>query len=219
MRPLTRILTAVLMILGAGFGSAADAAELKEGQDFRVIRPPLMADKNRIEVTEFFWYGCPHCFDFEPVLADWVRKLPADVVFRRVPTIFPNNKWAPGARIYYTLEAMNLLGKFHSEVFNAIHVERLRLEDEKALFEWVAKKGIDAKQFSEAWSSFGVQSQLQQARRTTMAAGVTGVPSVMVHGRYLALTPGNYGEMLANIESLIGQVRVDAGKSVEAGKK
>lgn len=212
MRALTGILAAFLVFLGAGLAPVVDAAELKEGQDFRVIRPPLMADKNRIEVTEFFWYGCPHCFDFEPVLADWVKKLPADVVFRRMPTIFPNNKWAPGARIYYTLEAMNLLDKFHSDVFNAIHVERQRLEDEKVLFEWVAKKGIDARQFSEAWSSFGVQSQLQQARRTTLAAGVTGVPSVMVHGRFLALTPGNYGEMLANIESLIAQVRVDAGK-------
>ena len=212
MRALIRILAAVLVMLGAGLASAAGAADLKEGQDFRVIRPPLMADRERIEVVEFFWYGCPHCFDFEPVLADWVKKLPADVVVRRSPAIFPNNKWTPGARIYYTLEAMNLLDKFHSEVFNAIHKERLRLEDEKVLFEWVAKKGIDTRQFTEAWSSFGVQSQLQQARRTTLAAGVTGVPSVMVHGRYLALTPGNYGEMLANIESLIAQVRVDAGK-------
>jgi thiol:disulfide interchange protein DsbA len=209
---LIRILAAVLVMLGSGLASVAGAADLKEGQDFRVIRPPLMADRERIEVVEFFWYGCPHCFDFEPVLADWVKKLPADVVVRRSPAIFPNNKWTPGARIYYTLEAMNLLDKFHSEVFNAIHKERLRLEDEKVLFEWVAKKGIDTKQFTETWSSFGVQSQLQQARRTTLAAGVTGVPSVMVHGRYLALTPGNYGEMLANIESLIAQVRVDAGK-------
>jgi protein dithiol oxidoreductase (disulfide-forming) len=212
MRALIRILAAVLVMLGAGLASVAGAADLKEGQDFRVIRPPLMADRERIEVVEFFWYGCPHCFDFEPVLADWVKKLPADVVVRRSPAIFPNNRWTPGARIYYTLEAMNLLDKFHSEVFNAIHKERLRLEDEKVLFEWVAKKGIDTKQFTETWSSFGVQSQLQQARRTTLAAGVTGVPSVMVHGRYLALTPGNYGEMLANIEHLIAQVRVDAGK-------
>jgi len=212
MRALSRILAVVLAMLCTGLAPLAGAADLKEGQDFRVIRPPLIADKSRIEVTEFFWYGCPHCFDFEPVLADWVSKLPADVVFRRVPTIFPNNKWVPGARIYYTLEAMNLLDKFHSEVFNAIHKERQRLEDENVLFEWVAKKGIDTRQFTETWASFGVQSQLQQARRTTLAAGVTGVPSVMVHGRYLALTPGNYGEMLANIESLIAQVRVDAGK-------
>jgi protein dithiol oxidoreductase (disulfide-forming) len=192
--------------------SGAGAADLKEGQDFRVIRPPLMSDGNRVEVTEFFWYGCPHCFDFEPVLSDWVKKLPTDVVFRRVAVIFPNDKWAPGAQLYYTLEAMNLLDKLHTEAFRAIHVERLRLDDEKVLFEWVARKGVDTKQFGETWSSFGVQSRMQQARRTVVAAGVTGVPSVMVHGRYLALTPGNYGELIANIEKLIAQVRLDAGK-------
>jgi len=210
MEALRRILAVVLLLSGLGVAPGAVAAELKEGQDFRVIRPPLIADRNRVEVTEFFWYGCPHCFDFEPILADWVRKLPPDVVFRRVPAIFPNNKWTPGARLYYTLEAMNLLEKFHAEVFNAIHVERLRLDEEKVLLDWVAKKGIDTRQFGETWASFGVQSQVQQARRTTLAAGVTGVPSVMVHGRYLALTPGNYGELLANIEQLIAQVRIDA---------
>jgi thiol:disulfide interchange protein DsbA len=190
----------------------AGGAELTEGQDFRVIRPPLMSDSNRVEVTEFFWYGCPHCFDFEPALSAWVKKLPPDVVFRRVAVIFPNNKWAPGARLYYTLEAMNLLDKLHSEVFQAIHVERLRLDDEKVLLEWVSRRGVDTKQFGETWSSFGVQSQMQQARRTVMAAGVTGVPSVMVHGRYLALTPGDHGQFIANIEKLIAQVRIDAGK-------
>ena len=220
MRTLVRILTAILVILGSGLAPAADAAGLKEGQDFRVIRPPLMADRNRIEVTEFFWYGCPHCFDFEPALAAWVRKLPPDVVFRRVPALFPNDKWVTGARLYYTLEALNLLDKFHTEALNAIHVERQRLDDEKILFEWVAKKGIEPRTFGETWSSFGVLSQVQQARRTTLAAGVTGVPSVMVHGRYLALTPGNHDEMLANIDSLIARVRVDAGMSLEAaGKK
>ena len=212
MRGLTRILVAVLATLSACFALGANAAELQAGRDFRVISPPLMGERNKIEVTEFFWYGCPHCFDFEPVLADWVKKLPADVSFRRVPVIFPNNKWALGARLYYTLEAMHLLEKFHSDVFNAIHGERLRLDDEKVLFEWVARKGIDAKQFSETWSSFGVQSHMQQARGTVVAAGVTGVPAVMVQGRYLALTPGNYGELLANIDALVARVRAEAGK-------
>ncbi|MCE9568454.1 MAG: thiol:disulfide interchange protein DsbA/DsbL [Rhodocyclales bacterium] len=212
MRGLTRILVAVLATLSTCFALGANAAELQAGRDFRVISPPLMGERNKIEVTEFFWYGCPHCFDFEPVLADWVKKLPADVSFRRVPVIFPNNKWALGARLYYTLEAMNLLEKFHSDVFNAIHGERLRLDDEKVLFEWVARKGIDAKQFSETWSSFGVQSHMQQARGTVVAAGVTGVPAVMVQGRYLALTPGNYGELLANIDALVARVRAEAGK-------
>ena len=212
MKAWRQVLAALVATLGVCVTLGAGAAELKEGVDFRVINPPLAADKNRIEITEFFWYGCPHCFDFEPVLATWVKKLPADVSFRRVPTISSNNKWLPGTKLYYTLEAMDVLDKMHSEVFNAIHVERLRLEDEKILFEWVAKKGLDAKKFSEAWSSSGVQGRVQQARELTQAAGLTGVPGVMVQGRYLALTPGDYDQFLANIDQLIARVRADVSR-------
>lgn len=200
----------LLALLGLCLALPVAAADLKEGTDFRVIRPPIMADRNRIEVTEFFWYGCPHCFDFEPIVADWVKKLPPDVVFRRVPAVLPNGRWAPGARLYYTLEAMNLLGRLHTEAFNAIHVERKRLDEEKYIVEWVATKGVDPKQFTETWHSFSVQSQMQQARSTVLAAGVTGVPSVMVHGRYLALTGGSWSDFIANVERLVDQVRVDA---------
>lgn len=201
------MLMAVLVLTPA---LPAGAAELKEGRDFRVIRPPIMADRTRIEVTEFFWYGCPHCFDFEPIVAEWVKKLPPDVTFRRVPAVLPNGRWAPGARLYYTLEAMNLLPRLHADAFNAIHVERKRLDDEKLILEWVATKGVDPKQFAETWHSFAVQSQMQQARATVLAAGVTGVPSVMVHGRYLVLTTGSWEDFLANVERLVDQVRVDA---------
>ena len=210
MRAWRCVLAAVVAMSGLCLALGAGAVELKQDRDFRLINPPLAADKNKIEVTEFFWYGCPHCFDFEPVLAAWVRKLPADVTFRRVPAVFPNNKWMPGARLYYTLEAMNLLEKLHSEVFHAIHVERQRLDDEKILLEWVAKKGVDVKKFSEAWSSFGVQSRVQQAREITQAAGLSGVPTVMVHGRYLALTPGNYGDLVANIDRLVEHIRAES---------
>lgn len=201
----------VLAVVGCCLTLAAGAAELQEGQDFRVISPPLAAPSDRIEVTEFFWYGCPHCFDFEPVLAAWVARLPAGVSFRRMPAIPANDKWLPGARLYYTLEAMDLVEKLHGEVFAAIHVDRQRLDDEKTLFEWVAKKGIDSQQFSAAWSSPGVQSRLRQARALGPAAGLSGVPAVMVHGRYLVLTRGSHEELLANIDRLVARVRTETG--------
>jgi len=218
-------LAAVLAMLGCCLALAAGAAELKAGEDFRVINPPLAAPKDRIEVTEFFWYGCPHCFDFEPVLAAWVKKLPANVSFRRVPVVTANNKWVPAAQLYYTLEAMshqgipspagagdiNLVEKLHSDVFNAIHVERRRLDDEKALLEWVATKGVDPKKFSEAWSSSAVQSRIQQARELSRDSGLSGVPAVMVQGRYLALTQGNYQDLLATVDRLVERVRTETG--------
>lgn len=203
---------AVLAVLGLCLAPGAGAAELKEGRDFREINPPLAAERNKIEVTEFFWYGCPHCFDFEPVLMPWVRKLPADVAFRRVPAVFPNNKWTPGARLYYTLEAMNLLDRLHAEAFNAIHLERRHLDNEKVLFEWVATKGVDAARFKETWTSFGVQSRVRQARELTKAAGLSGVPAMVVHGRYQAITPGTYGELIVLLDQLIDGVRAETGR-------
>jgi thiol:disulfide interchange protein DsbA len=201
----------ILAALGVCLSVATAAAELKAGQDYRVINPPLPAPRDKVEVTEFFWYGCPHCFDFEPVLAAWASKLPADVSFRRVPALFPNNKWLPAAQLYYTLEAMNLVDKLHGEVFSAIHVGRQRLDDEKILFEWVAKKGVDAVKFREAWSSPAVQDRLRQARELGPGAGLTGVPAVMVQGRYLALTQGNYEDLLAVIDQLVDRARKESG--------
>jgi protein dithiol oxidoreductase (disulfide-forming) len=190
---------------------AAFAAELKEGQDFRAISPPLAAAKDKVEVTEFFWYGCPHCFDFEPALSAWAKKLPPNVSFRRVPVVTANNKWVSAAQLYYTLEAMGLAEKMHGDVFAAIHVERQRLDDEKVLFEWVAKKGVDAKKFSETWASSGVQDRIQQTRELVRGAGLSGVPAVMVHGRYLALTQGNYDDLLTTVDRLVERVRKEAG--------
>lgn len=189
---------------------AAGAAELKEGQDFRAISPPLTAAKDKVEVTEFFWYGCPHCFDFEPALAAWAGKLPANVSFRRVPVVTANNRWIPAAQLYYTLEAMNLVEKLHGDVFIAIHAHRLRLDNEKVLFEWIAKKGVDMKQFTDAWSSSGVQDRIGQARELARASGLSGVPAVMVQGRYMALTQGNYEDLLATIDRLVERVRIEA---------
>lgn len=211
MKPWRGFLAAVLAATGVFLALAAGAAELKAGRDFRVINPPLAAPKDRIEVTEFFWYGCPHCFDFEPVLAAWARKLPADVTFRRVPTVPSSNKWTTAAQLYYTLEALELLDKLHSDVFNAIHVDHQRLDDEQVVLDWVEKKGVDRKKFSEAWASSGVQARIQQARELSRASGLTGVPAVMVQGRYLALTAGNYEELLGNIEQLIDRARAEAG--------
>ncbi len=202
-RPWSRLLA----LLAASFCLCAGAADLKEGHDFRELNPPLAHDRYKIEVTEFFWYGCPHCFNLESALAPWQRKLQADVGFRRVPAIFPNNKWAPGARIYYTLEAMNLLDRLHGEVFNAIHLERKRLEDDKVMLEWLAGKGVDGKAYLAATSSFGVQSRIRQALELTQRAGLSGVPAIVVDGRYQAITPENYSDLLTLVDRLIERAR------------
>ncbi|MCF8149523.1 MAG: thiol:disulfide interchange protein DsbA/DsbL [Burkholderiaceae bacterium] len=213
MNPWRALLATFLTLACLSLGFAAGAAELKQGKDYLLINPPLTADNTRIEVTEFFWYGCPHCFDFEPALASWLKKLPGDVSFRRVPAIFPNNQWTPGASLYYSLEAMDLLDALHDEVFKAIHVERKRLDNEMVLLEWLSGKGVDAQKFSATRASFGVQSRVQQARRLTLASGMNGVPALMVHGQFLVPTQGPHAELLATVDQLIERVRaVHRGK-------
>jgi thiol:disulfide interchange protein DsbA len=210
-----RIVLAGLALLAAPLFpiAVARAAELQEGRDCRRINPPIGADAGRIEVVEFFWYGCPHCNELEPHIAAWLRKLPADVSFRRVPAVFPNSpKWAPGARTYYALEAMNLLDRLHADVFAAIHVERRRLDDEKVLLEWITGKGVDARDFLAAWSSFGVQSRVRQALEISRRAGLTGVPAIVVDGRYEVRMTENLRDLPGATERLIERARSERGR-------
>lgn len=199
------------------------AAELQPEKDFRVITPPLplvtvtskdganqKTPKATIEVTELFWYGCSHCFDFEPVISEWVKTLPPDVRFRRQPAIFPSNKWVPAARLFFTLEAMNLLDGLHTDIFNVIHLDRARLDDEKTLFAWIATKSIDVIKFKAIWNSAAIQTRVQEAKEISLKSGATGVPGVIVQGRYLAISNGNYGELLQVVDQLIARVRAES---------
>lgn len=202
----------LLVLLLAGFCLSAGAAEPAPGKDFRELSPRLAQDRAGIEVIEFFWYGCPHCFNLEPVIASWTRKLPGDVSFRRVPAVIADGKWTAGARLYYTLEAMNLLEGLHGEVFRAIHIERKRLGDEAQMAAWAATKGVDGKEFLAAWNSFGVQSRLSQARELTRQVRLGGVPAMVVDGRYLAITPEHLPNLPILVDRLIERARAERGR-------
>jgi len=133
------------------------------GTDYQVLesRAPMDASAGKIEVVEFFWYNCPHCNAFEPTLADWVKKLPKDVSFRRVPVAF-NDSFVPQQKLFYTLESLGLLDKLHAKVFAAIHVEKLNLSKGEAIVEWVGKNGVDQAKFLKEYNSFGVVTKAQR---------------------------------------------------------
>lgn len=189
------------------------ADDLVAGKDFRTLNPPLAVDAVAgVEVIEFFWYGCNHCYEFEPVLAAWREKLPLDVSLRRMPALFPNNKWVAETRLFHTLEAMDLGQKLHMEVFKAIHEERKRLNDPEVLAEWLKSKGVDSKKFAETMNSFGVQSRVQQTKELTARAAIGAVPAMIVQGKYLALTSGSYGDLLAVVDRLIQRARNEEAK-------
>ena len=159
-------------------------AQPAPGRDYRVVDPALPTDSgDRIEVLEFFWYGCVHCFNLEPALEAWSAKLGADVALRRVPAVF-NDRWAHDAQIYYALEALGALPKVHQPLFDAIHKSKLETTNRKAFDEFLGKQGVDLKKFEEAFKSFGVQSKMKRAYQTTRAYRVDGTPSLAVHGTY-----------------------------------
>ena len=162
----------------------------------------------KVEIAEFFWYGCIHCYNLEPLLESWVPKLPPDAYFRRIPAVF-NDRWALDAGYFYAFESLGILDKVHRSFFDAIHKDRLKTDNPAALGEWLAKHKIDAKKFDGAVKSFGVQSKLKRAAQLTASSRIDGTPALMVHGRFTISTEqGRSREgLLAGAERLIPLAR------------
>lgn len=208
-------LIGISLLLAAGSASAA----LQAGREYKPLTPPQPVETGaKIEVIEFFWYSCPHCYDLEPTLKKWVARLPKDVEFRRIPAVLADS-WAPNARTFYTLEALGELGRLHGDVFDAIHAGHVRLENEKIQFEWMAKKGIDGKKFSDAWNSFSVQSKTKRAEQLTHAYGIdardVGVPALIVDGKYLTMISmaGGPDQLMKVLDELIAKARSERGSN------
>ena len=164
------------------------------------------------EVVEVFWYRCGHCFEFDPAIEQWSKNLPKDVSFRRVPVMWDESR-VPDAKLYYTLETMNLLETLHAKVFNAIHVEKMMVQNQEKLLDWVATQGVDRKAFADVYNSFSTMTKVNKARELTKGYGVTGVPALVVNGKYLITntTAGGTNEgMLAIADKLVGGSKTSA---------
>ena len=155
-----------------------------EGKQFQRLAQPLTVASAKIEVVEFFWYGCPHCFAFEPVVHAWAKQLPADVSFRRVHVGFRANIKLH-QRLFFALEVMGKEEELLPRVFSAFHVERLSLDDEKSILELAARMGLDMAKFSAAFNSFGVQTKSAQAIKLSEAYRIDGVPALGIGGKFL----------------------------------
>ena len=164
---------------------AAGPAPAQPQFAYSELKPALPVEtQGKIEVIEFFWYGCPHCYNLEPQLESWLKKLPPDVQFRRVPAVF-NARWGHDAAIFYTFEALGVLDKLHRPFFDAIHREGLRTDNPEALAQWLQKNGVDPKKFNETMKSFAVQSKTRRAVQLTTGYGIEGTPAMAVQGRYV----------------------------------
>jgi thiol:disulfide interchange protein DsbA len=185
-------------------------AMFRAGKDYLPLERPTAteAGTGKIELIEFFWYSCPHCNAFEPAFAQWVKTAPKDVVVRRMPVAFRED-FAPQQRLFFTLEAMNLLETLHAKVFAAIHVEKQALNTDAAIADWAAKQGVDKTKFLETYKSFGVASKLKRAVQLQNDYKVEGVPSFGIAGRFYTdgSLAGSMERALKVAESLIAQSR------------
>jgi thiol:disulfide interchange protein DsbA len=211
-----RLFAVVLLFAGISFTAASVArAELVEGRDYTVLPHPQPTHSgNNIEVIEFFWYGCPHCYQLHPHIKAWLKRMPKDVSFRYVPAIFRPN-WIPGAKIFYALEVLGTRDRLHDKVYDAIHLDKIDLNKEDVLFDWVAKQGVDRQKFIDAYNSFSVQNQdVPRSTNMSKSYGLTGVPAVVVDGKYM--TSGRMGgtpqDTIKIMDELIEKVRQERTK-------
>ncbi len=194
----------------AAAGMAAAQGAPAAGTHYtRLPRPLPVASADKIDVIEFFWYGCPHCNAFEPALAAWVRALPPDVAFRRVPVAFRAEPFVAHQKLYYALEAMGQVEALHAKVFAAIHGGGRRLDRLPDISAFVAGHGVDAAKFAAVYDSFQVQSKARQAKQLSEAYDIDGVPAIGVHGRFYTsgTQAGPAQNMLKVADALIAQAR------------
>jgi thiol:disulfide interchange protein DsbA len=200
LRFLSPALLTALMLVAMGYASAqAPAPRLKYEYEL-VPQPQPVATGDRIEVVEFFWYGCPHCHNLQPPLEAWLKRKPADVELRRVPAVF-RDSWIPHARMFYTLEALGELGRLHQSVYRAIHVEKEGLLTGNASADWAVRQGIEPAKWLAAYNSPEVERKVQESRALTKSYAVPGTPSLVVDGRYL--TSSSMAESMPGVITIL----------------
>lgn len=203
-----------LLAAGAGafsagllpLGAQAQVGGFKEGTEYLRLGKPVATDSGagKVEILEFFAYSCIHCYNFEPVMAAWMKKQPASVVVRRTPVAF-SPAFVPMQQLYYTIEAMGLVDSLHEKIFRAFHVDKVRIQEAAVAADWVAKQGVDMKKFNELYNSFSVVGKAKRAAQLQDLYGVEGTPALGVAGRYYV--PGQGPRTLQVADALIAEVR------------
>jgi len=189
--------------------AGAASAQIQLGREFQRIEPqrPVAAD-GRIEVIEFFYYGCPVCYETQPFLSRWLSTAPEYVAIRRVPAL-STKAWEPFAKLFYTLETLGQVGRLHGSVYDHFHFENVALNDEKIMADWVARNGIERQKFVEVYGSSGVAAKVAQGRELLKAYDVRGVPTFIVDGKFLtsARLAGGTEQVIQVVDHLVKLAR------------
>ncbi len=185
---MNRLVAGLIVFLGIGLSGMSIAnAEIVAGRDYKTLENPQPTqNSDLVEVIEFFWYGCPHCNNFNPHIKTWLKNKPGDVDFRYVPAIFRDN-WIPGAKLFYSIESMGLMETMHDRIYDAIHRDKINLTNETVLFDWIEKQGVDKEKFVSIYNSFTTQNQVARSNQMMRQYQITGVPVFIVEGKYMTV--------------------------------
>ena len=214
MQPALRRLFTLLALLVAASALTATAQVPEEGKEYirlKVAQPVETGKK--IEVIEFFSYGCPHCADLEPLLQGWIKTMPADVQLRRVPVMF-QDRWMPLAKIYYTLDALGEEARLSPAVFRAVHQQGVPLWQDKTFFDWAASQGLDRKKVEDMYNSFAMSGKMNRALQEAKAYNIQSVPTIIVDGKFVVSTEnvGSHAAMIPVMDALIAKARAERSK-------
>ena len=205
----TLLLFSILFMMVSGM---ACAASYEEGKHYKRVDQPKTFDGEKVEVIEFFWYGCPHCYSFEPHIKKWHESKPGNVEFVRIPATF-QPLWVLHARAYYALQMLDALEKIHPKFFSEIHNKKNYMKTVDALATFVQEHGVDRSEFIDAMNSFAVETKLRKAQKLVDDYKLSGVPAVTVNGKYLisASMAGSYENMIKIMNYLVEKETASAG--------
>ncbi|MBE0486251.1 thiol:disulfide interchange protein DsbA/DsbL [Marinobacter sp.] len=199
--------TIVVLVVSMTFGALAQAQSWRDGTHYRTLENPVRtASDSGVEVAEVFWYGCPHCYAFKPLIESWSGQAPDNVNFVKLPAAL-GQSWEPHAYAFYALEAMDELDKVHDALYTALAGERRPLNTPEALADFVSGYGVDAEEFLNNYRSFGVRARVQQAQAKIRGARITGTPTMLVNGKYVvsASMAGGHEAVLDILDYLVAQ--------------
>ena len=206
---LKKALLLISFLTGVLFFPQASAADFVAGTHYEVLPEPVPTrDRQKIEVVELFWYGCTHCFHFEPLIKTWKSKQPTDVDYHAVPAMW-NKKMALHAQAFYTAQSLGILEKIHEPFFNRLNVQKKSLNDENELADFFAGFGVDREKFRKTFNSFGVTSQVNLADSRARSYRIQGTPEMIVNGKYRVSSSqtGSQARMLEVVDFLVAKER------------
>ena len=210
------VLSAMTVSVMAMSGLANAAEPFVAGKDYTVLSNPGKVEKpGMIEVREFFWYGCPHCYRLEPYVASWLASKPANINFVRSPAAM-NPVWEQNARGYYAVDLMGLTNKVHKPLFDAIHQKNQRLFDQKSLANFYQGYDVDSNKFNAMFNSFAVSGKIAQSKQLAQAYQLDGVPALVVNGKYVV--KGEDQKVIQVVNYLINKERALVKKPAPAKK-